>query len=91
MAGFAGQGKAALEAVGFFASDSPGDTLARLDGIIPSATGKRLARWGPAAAVRPVAQQVAPNEPVFREALMRFFGGQPNERTVELLKLDNAL
>jgi len=29
--------------------------------------------------------QVAPEEPVFSQALERFFGGQPDERTLELL------
>lgn len=29
--------------------------------------------------------QVAPNEPVFKEALVRFFGGQPDETTLKLL------
>lgn len=30
--------------------------------------------------------QVAPNEPVFSRALERFFGGQPDEMTLNLLK-----
>jgi uncharacterized protein (DUF1810 family) len=29
--------------------------------------------------------QVAPTEPVFKEALARFFGGQPDETTLKLL------
>ncbi len=29
--------------------------------------------------------QVAPQEPVFRQALARFFGGQPDEATLKLL------
>jgi uncharacterized protein (DUF1810 family) len=29
--------------------------------------------------------QVAPDEPVFSQALARFFGGAPDERTLEFL------
>ena len=29
--------------------------------------------------------KVAPQEPVFREALARFFGGQPDQNTLKLL------
>lgn len=30
--------------------------------------------------------EIAPDEPVFRQALDRYFGGEPDERTVELME-----